>query len=63
MRITPEVIASILDAQGVAADPARSKSHAAFSAMVLEPSAAAFRELPFEQEPAAFTLELGKAAP
>ena len=34
-----------------------------FVAALLEAAAPAFAELPFEQEPAAFTAELRKAAP
>ena len=63
MRITPELVAGILNAQGVSADPARSKSHAALTTTLLEASAAAFAELAFEEEPAAFIAELRRAAP
>ena len=63
MRITPELVAGILNAQGVSADPVRAKSHAALTATLLEASAAAFGELAFEEEPAAFIAELRRAAP
>ena len=63
MRITPELVAGILNAQGVSVDPARAKSHAAFTATLLDASAAAFGELAFEEEPAAFVAELRRAAP
>jgi hypothetical protein len=63
MRITPELVAAILHAQGVSADPARAKSHAALIATLLEASASAFGELAFEEEPPAFVAELRRAAP
>ena len=63
MRITPELVAGILNAQGVSADPVRAKSHAALSTTLLEASSAAFGELAFEEEPAAFVAELRRAAP
>ena len=63
MRITPELVAGILNAQGVTADPVRAKSHAALTATLLEASAAAFAGLAFEEEPAAFAAELRRAAP
>jgi hypothetical protein len=63
MRITPEIVASILNAQGVAADPGRAASHAALTSTLLEASAAAFGELAFEDEPALFVAELRRAAP
>ena len=63
MRITPELVAGILNAQGVSADPGRAQSHAALTATLLDASAAAFGELAFEEEPAAFICELRRAAP
>jgi hypothetical protein len=63
MRITPELVAAILNAQGVSADPARAKSQAALTTTLLEASAAAFGELAFEEEPAAFVAELRREAP
>ena len=63
MRITPELVAGILNVQGVAVDPARAASHAAPTATLLEASAGAFGELAFEEEPAAFIRELRRAAP
>jgi hypothetical protein len=63
MRITPELVAGILNAQGVTADPVRAKSHGALTSTLLEASAAAFGELAFEDEPAAFIAELRRAAP
>ena len=63
MPITPELVAVILNAQGVSPDPARAKSHAALTTTLLDASAAAFGELAFEEEPAAFIAELRRAAP
>ena len=63
MRITLELVAGILNAHGVSADPVRAKSHAALTATLLDASAAAFGELAFEEEPAAFIAELRRAAP
>ncbi len=63
MRITPELVAGILNAQGVTADPVRAKSHAALTATLLDASAPALAELAFEEEPAAFIAELRRAAP
>ena len=62
-NVTPELIARTLEAQGVATDAARAQAHAALTTTVLNASAAAFSKLPFEQEPAAFTVELKRAAP
>lgn len=62
-KVTPDLVLQALAAQGVSADPARAKSHAALTATLLEASAAAFGELAFEEEPAAFVAELRCAAP
>ena len=62
INVTPELIAKTLEAQGVATDATRAEPHAALTTTVLNASAFAFSQLPFEQEPAGFTLELRRAA-
>jgi hypothetical protein len=62
VKVTPELISRTLEAQGVAADPARVEAHAAFTTTVLNASAAAFGQLPFEQEPAGYTVEMRRTA-
>ena len=62
-KVTPELITQTLQLQGVATEPQRAQAHAALTATVLDAAAPAFAELPFEQEPAAFTAELRRAAP
>jgi hypothetical protein len=61
-KVTPELIARTLEAQGVASDAARAELHAALTTTALNTSSAAFSKLPFEQEPAGFTVELRRAA-
>ena len=62
-QVTPEFVLQSLAAQGVAADPTRARSHAVLTSTLLEASAAAFRELAFEEEPPMFVAELRRAAP
>lgn len=62
-KVTPELVLQCLQAQGVAVEPARAKSHAALTSTLLEASAAAFGELAFEEEPPAFVAEQRRAAP
>jgi hypothetical protein len=62
INVSPELIARTLEAQGVATERERAEPHATLTTTVLNASASAFGQLPFEQEPSGFTLELRRAA-
>lgn len=63
VNVSPETIVKILAAQGATSELARAEPYAQLTTTVLNGSAAAYAALSFEQEPAAFILEMRKAAP
>jgi len=58
----PELVAALLEAAGVPADAARPDAAAAWVGAQLEGTREAVDALAFEDEPAAFTLEIHRQA-
>ena len=57
-KIRPELIAALLEVAGVAPDAARPDAAAAWLEAQMEGAQASFDTLAFEDEPAAFVLEI-----
>jgi len=60
--VRPELVAALLEAAGVAPDAARTDAAAAWLGAQLEGAREAVDALAFEDEPAAFTLEIHRQA-
>jgi len=57
-KVRPELVAALLEVAGVAPEAARADAAAAWLEAQLEGAQAAFDALAFEDEPAAFVLEM-----